>query len=227
MRLLTTSAVLAIVCINDFEGPLGVDAGEKKKRKKKISWEKKNKMYLKDNAEKSSVHVRKSGMQYEVLETPNQYARKPKPASVMEAFYRGSLINGTVFHSTFESGVPTVMIPRQQVPGLKEALLLMRVGERWEITIPWKLGYGHLNRGPVPGYSTLIFELKLLRIRDDIESPGEKGEVITAGEEALTGLGDRAKMKPPSQAELDDMMADYEKSQKKEGGSWKPPKSEL
>jgi len=90
--------------------------------------------------------------------------QKPEPSDNVKVHYKGSLIDGTVFDSSYDRKTPAIFNVSQLIKGFSEALLLMPVGSKWRIYIPYELGYGTREIGMIPPYSTLIFDLELLEI---------------------------------------------------------------
>lgn len=105
----------------------------------------------------------KSGLQYKVIRS-NPDGEQPAVITPCRCHYRGILTDGTEFDSTYRKGEPIVLRPTQVISGWREALQMMRVGEKWEVVIPSHLGYGESGAGPIPGGAVLIFELELLEV---------------------------------------------------------------
>ncbi|TVR44935.1 MAG: FKBP-type peptidyl-prolyl cis-trans isomerase [Planctomycetota bacterium] len=119
--------------------------------------------YLTSNAEKPGVEVTESGLQIQHL-VPGEGAQ-PGPADTVTVHYRGSLIDGSTFDSSYERGQPISFPLNRVIAGWTEGLQLMREGGKAELTIPASLGYGEAGAGGViPGGATLIFEVELLKI---------------------------------------------------------------
>ena len=119
--------------------------------------------FLSENAKREGIHVTASGLQYEVLESGN--GDKPTAKDRVEVHYTGKLIDGTVFDSSIERGVPATFGVTQVIPGWVEALQLMREGDSWRLYIPSDLAYGSNGAGGLIGPDmTLIFDVKLLRV---------------------------------------------------------------
>lgn len=78
---------------------------------------------------------------------------------------RGNFItNKIVFETTSKNNIARPMNVYEQIEGLRTALQYMKQGDKWEVWIPWKLGYDAMGRGPIKGYSTLVFEIELVEI---------------------------------------------------------------
>ena len=90
--------------------------------------------------------------------------RSPRGGSVVTVHYKGSLINGKVFDSSYERGYPEAFRLSDLIVGWQIALTQMHIGDHWIVYIPWQVGYGTRANGPIPAYSTLIFELELVAI---------------------------------------------------------------
>ena len=90
--------------------------------------------------------------------------RSPRGGNVVTVHYKGSLINGKVFDSSYERGYPEAFRLSDLIVGWQIALTQMHVGDHWIVYIPYQLGYGTRDSGPIPAYSTLIFEMELVAI---------------------------------------------------------------
>lgn len=82
----------------------------------------------------------------------------------MTVHYKGELLNGTVFDSSYDRGEPITFALNQVIKGWTEGVQLMPVGSKYKFTIPSDLGYGARGQGPIPANSTLIFQVELLGI---------------------------------------------------------------
>lgn len=119
--------------------------------------------FLSENAKREGIKVTESGLQYEVLESGK--GDSPKASDNVEVHYTGKLIDGTVFDSSVERGVPASFGVTQVIPGWVEALQLMHEGDKWRLYIPSDLAYGPNGAGDVIGPNmTLIFDVELLRV---------------------------------------------------------------
>jgi FKBP-type peptidyl-prolyl cis-trans isomerase FklB len=119
--------------------------------------------FLQDNAAKEGVVTLPSGLQYLILK-PGDGA-KPGPTAMVTVHYEGSLINGTVFDSSYKRGRPATFGVHQVIRGWTEALQLMPVGSKWRLFIPAELGYGSRGAGgSIPPNATLVFDVELLSI---------------------------------------------------------------
>ena len=119
--------------------------------------------FLSENAQREGIKVTESGLQYEVLVSGK--GDSPKASDNVEVHYTGKLIDGTVFDSSVERGVPASFGVTQVIPGWVEALQLMHEGDKWRLYIPSDLAYGPNGAGGVIGPNmTLIFDVELLRV---------------------------------------------------------------
>lgn len=116
--------------------------------------------YLADNKAKEGVKVTASGLQYKVL-TPGD-GPSPTTNDVVSVQYRGTLINGTEFDSSYKRGKPADFSVTGVIKGWTEALLMMKKGAKWAITIPSELAYGERGNPSIPGNSVLNFEVELV-----------------------------------------------------------------
>jgi len=122
----------------------------------------KGRAFLEENAKRDEVISLESGLQYEVLTMGD--GPKPTDTSVVYVFYEGTLTDGTIFDSSYDTG-DTISFPLNGViPGWTEGLQLMPVGSTFKFYIPADLGYGARPTGPIPANSTLIFKVELLDI---------------------------------------------------------------
>ncbi|HAR63013.1 MAG: hypothetical protein DKM50_02000 [Candidatus Margulisiibacteriota bacterium] len=119
--------------------------------------------FLANNKKVAGVIETKSGLQYLVLTKGT--GAKPKATDRVSVHYRGTLINGTEFDSSYKRGVPATLALNGVIPGWTEALQLMNVGSKYKLFIPSHLGYGENGAGETIGpNSALIFEVELIDI---------------------------------------------------------------
>ncbi len=119
--------------------------------------------FLKENAAREGVFSTASGLQYEVLIKGDG----PMPASTseVEVHYEGTLIDGTVFDSSYERGESISFPLNRVIAGWTEGVQLMPVGSTYMLYIPSELAYGDRDSGPIPANSVLIFKIELLQIK--------------------------------------------------------------
>ena len=118
--------------------------------------------FLAENAKRENVKTTASGLQYEVLAEGK--GEKPSVTDKVKVHYRGTLIDGTEFDSSYGRGTPVEFGVNQVIKGWTEALQLMSVGSKYKLYIPQDLAYGAKNQGKIKPFSTLIFEVELLGI---------------------------------------------------------------
>ena len=122
------------------------------------------KQFLAENAKKEGVVTTASGLQYKVIESGD--GPSPGPNDTVTTHYRGTLIDGREFDSSYSRGQPASFPVGGVIKGWTEALQLMKVGDKWELYIPSDLAYGPAARSElIQPNSTLIFELELLGIK--------------------------------------------------------------
>jgi FKBP-type peptidyl-prolyl cis-trans isomerase len=119
--------------------------------------------FLEKNKQKPGIITTRSGLQYEVI--IHGYGPKPKAQDTVRVHYRGTLINGNEFDSSYSRGEPIEFPLNGVIPGWTEGLQLMSVGTKFRLFIPSDLGYGSQGAGQqIRPYSTLIYEVELLDI---------------------------------------------------------------
>jgi FKBP-type peptidyl-prolyl cis-trans isomerase FklB len=120
--------------------------------------------FLAENAKKEGVKTLPSGLQYKVI-TPGT-GKSPKATDTVTTHYRGMLIDGTEFDSSYKRGEPATFPVSGVIPGWTEALQLMKEGGKWEIFLPPKLAYGERGAGRDIGpNATLIFDVELISVK--------------------------------------------------------------
>lgn len=118
--------------------------------------------FLAENKTKEGVQVTPSGLQYKVIKQGK--GAVPTATDKVSVHYRGTLIDGTEFDSSYKRNKPTEFAANQVIKGWTEALTMMPVGSKWELYIPQELAYGSRNQEQIKPFSTLIFEVELLDI---------------------------------------------------------------
>lgn len=120
--------------------------------------------FLAENAKKEGVKTLPSGLQYKVI-TPGK-GKSPKATDTVTTNYRGTLIDGTEFDSSYKRGQPATFPVSGVIPGWTEALQLMKEGAKWELFLPSSLAYGDRGAGKEIGpNAALIFEVELISIK--------------------------------------------------------------
>ena len=122
-----------------------------------------NESFLAEKAGEAGVVVLDNGVMYKVLET-GRGTRKPTPRSIVYVHYTGRLIDGTVFDSTEGDPIPALFMVGDLIMGWQIVLTRMHEGDRWEVYIPAKWGYGSRKTDGIPAHSTLVFDLELVKI---------------------------------------------------------------
>lgn len=133
-------------------------ANEEKYAENKAAGEK----FLAENETKEGVKTTASGLQYKVITEGK--GEIPTDSSKVKVNYKGTLIDGTEFDSSYKRNEPAVFKANEVIKGWTEALTMMPVGSKWEIYVPQELGYGSRESGQIKPFSTLIFEIELLNI---------------------------------------------------------------
>lgn len=119
--------------------------------------------FLADNEKREGVHTLASGLQYRVLRDGS--GAVPDLASMVDVHYRGTLIDGSEFDSSYKRKEPATFRVSQSIAGWKEALQLMKEGSKWELYIPPELAYGEGGTGRIGPNSALIFEVELISVK--------------------------------------------------------------
>jgi FKBP-type peptidyl-prolyl cis-trans isomerase FklB len=120
------------------------------------------KAFLSENANKEGIKTLPSGLQYQVIKEGS--GAMPKATDAVTVHYRGTLIDGTEFDSSYSRGSPATFGVGRVIAGWTEALQLMKEGARWQLFIPPELGYGDKRTGKIEPNSTLIFEVELISV---------------------------------------------------------------
>lgn len=122
----------------------------------------KGEAFLKENAAKEGVKTLESGLQYRVIEEGD--GPSPAASDQVKVHYRGTLIDGTQFDSSYDRNEPAVFGVTQVINGWTEALQLMKKGAKWQLFIPPNLAYGPSGRPGIPPNAVLLFDVELLEI---------------------------------------------------------------
>ncbi len=127
--------------------------------------------FLAANKSKEGVKALPSGLQYKVIKSGN--GPTPGPNDTVKAHYKGTLLDGSVFDSSYDRGEPATFPVNGVIPGWTEALQLMKVGDKWQLFIPSKLGYGETGAGGDIGpNAVLVFDVELLDVNKGDKAPG-------------------------------------------------------
>ena len=154
--------------LSDDEMQKIINTFQKKEQDERVAVSGNNKVdgekFLAENKNKEGIVVLPSGLQYKIIK--NSEGKKPLSDSRVIVHYRGTLINGTEFDSSYARGEPIELGLNQVIKGWQEALQLMQVGSKWQVFIPSELAYGERGAGRVIGpNSALIFDIELLSIK--------------------------------------------------------------
>ena len=155
-HLLPLLAALFLFACGDKEGDAPAETAAEKNLRE-------GKAFLEENAKKEGVTVTNSGLQYTILK--NGSGPVPHSSDQVRVHYRGTLIDGKEFDSSFKRGQPATFGVTGVIKGWIEALQIMAVGSKWKLFIPSDLAYGEKGQKPDIGPNcVLIFEIELLGI---------------------------------------------------------------
>jgi len=160
----------ASAAIMKLQGEMQAKAQAKSKQEGEAN-QKEGEVFLAGNKSKEGVVTLPSGLQYKILKEGT--GAKPTASDSVVCNYRGTLINGTEFDSSYKRGEPATFPVGRVIRGWTEALQLMPVGSKWQLFIPSDLAYGAQGTpgGPIGPNSTLIFEVELLSIKEKAPAP--------------------------------------------------------
>ena len=130
---------------------------------KKEIYKNKNIEFLKELSIQEGINSLPCGIYYKVLQT-GEGKTSPTVRSIVSVHYRGTLTDGKEFDNSYKRNCPEAFRLCDVIDGWQIALQQMHVGDKWIIYIPSEMGYGSKTSGPIPAYSTLIFEVELLGI---------------------------------------------------------------
>ena len=130
---------------------------------KKEIYKQRNIQFLKELSVEEGIHSLPCGIYYKVLQT-GEGKTSPTPRSIVSVHYRGTLIDGKEFDNSYQRNCPEAFRLCDVIDGWQITLQQMHIGYKWVIYIPYEMGYGSKACGPIPAFSTLIFEVELLGI---------------------------------------------------------------
>ncbi len=139
----------------------------KQQEKIKVLGEKNKKdgeTFLADNKTKDGVITLKSGLQYKVIKEGT--GNMPKESDTVTTHYRGTLVDGTEFDSSYKRGEPVSFPVNGVIAGWTEALQLMKTGSKWQLFVPSDLAYGERGPEPIGPNATLIFDVELISVAE-------------------------------------------------------------
>ena len=120
--------------------------------------------FLAENGKKEGIVTLPSGLQYQVLKEGN--GKKPSATDQVVCHYEGTLIDGTVFDSSYQRNQPATFGLNQVIPGWTEGVQLMQEGAKYRFFIPYKLAYGERGAGAqIPPFATLVFDVELIEVK--------------------------------------------------------------
>ena len=165
MKGLTDSLTSGKLAMTDKEMGEAVQQFQKEQDTKASDKNKKDgTKFLADNKSKEGVKTTASGLQYKVLKSGT--GATPGPNDEVTAHYKGTLLDGKVFDSSYDRGEPIHIQANRVIKGWTEALQLMKVGDKWQLFVPAELAYGDQGTPPVIGpNSVLVFEVELLDVK--------------------------------------------------------------
>lgn len=133
------------------------------KKNKNQQYIQENQQFLEERFKEPDVKSLRAGVLYKVI-AEGEGRGEVKPRSIVTCHYKGSLINGKVFDSSYERKCPEAFRVNDLISGFQIALVNMHIGDHWIVYIPAEMGYGSQRAGDIPANSTLIFEIELLGI---------------------------------------------------------------
>jgi FKBP-type peptidyl-prolyl cis-trans isomerase len=152
--------------------------------------------FLAENGKKEGVVTLPSGLQYQVITAGT--GRSPVAADNVTVHYRGTLIDGTEFDSTYKRNKPMTFRVDRVIPGWREGLTRMNEGAKWKLFVPAKLGYGMRGAGPkIPPNSTLLIDVELLSV-----NPAPAGTQAPDGKGRTPAEGTKRPKKQPARPQL-------------------------
>ncbi len=121
-----------------------------------------NEAFLEDLTDEEGVKALSDGILYEVIAEGS--GKQAQPNSVVSVFYKGSLISGKVFDDNTTQGYPDAFRLKDLIEGWQIAITKMKEGDKWRIYLPSDMGYGKRGTHGIPGNSTLIFDIELVKV---------------------------------------------------------------
>jgi FKBP-type peptidyl-prolyl cis-trans isomerase len=123
------------------------------------------KEFLAKNGQEKGVKTTASGLQYKILIPGDSKAASPQPTDTVTVQYRGALVDGSEFDSSYSRGQPATFPVTGVIKGWQEALVMMKPGSKWKVFVPPELGYDAQPRPGIPAGSVLVFEVELQSIK--------------------------------------------------------------
>lgn len=138
---------------------------------------KESRSFLEENKKKPGIITLPSGLQYQIVKEGS--GEPAGPSDFVSVHYRGTLLNGQEFDSSYKSKVPATFAVNAVIPGWTEALQLMKPGSKWMIYVPPQLAYGEKGVGNIIAPNTaLVFEIDLVSTRPRLDQTKEVGGVV-------------------------------------------------
>jgi peptidylprolyl isomerase/FKBP-type peptidyl-prolyl cis-trans isomerase FklB len=133
------------------------------------------KAFMEKNGKAEGIQTLPSGLQYKVVRSGPEGGMRPQETDEVKVHYEGKFVDGKVFDSSYERGMPAAMPLRALIPAWVEALKLMKPGDEWMLYVPPELGYGEegAGGGEIPPNSVLIFRIELI---DVLPGPGRTAQ---------------------------------------------------
>ncbi|HTH45909.1 MAG TPA: FKBP-type peptidyl-prolyl cis-trans isomerase [Candidatus Limnocylindria bacterium] len=167
--------------------------------------------FLAANKTKEGVVTLPSGLQYKIIKEGT--GPKPAATNVVVTHYKGTLIDGTEFDSSYSRGEPATFAVNRVIKGWTEALELMPVGSKWQLFIPSELAYGPGGQSKIGPNSTLIFDIELLSIKEPAAAVAKPAPPVVTSD--IIKVPSKAEMEKGAKIEVL-KPADVEKLQKEE-----------
>jgi FKBP-type peptidyl-prolyl cis-trans isomerase FklB len=123
--------------------------------------------FLARNGHEKGVTTTASGLEYRIISAGDRKAPAIAPTDAVTVQYRGKLLDGTEFDSTYARGAPASFTVNGVIPGWQEALVLMKPGAKWQLFVPPELAYGARPQPGIPGGSLLIFDVELVSVKSN------------------------------------------------------------
>ena len=140
--------------------------------------------FLAETAKGEGIYKLPSGMLVKVL-TTGDGEKSPGHSDTCSVHYKGTLMDGTQFDSSYDRQAPSSFAPNQVIKGWTEALQLMCEGDKWQLYIPYNLAYGEKGRPPrIPAFSPLVFDVELMQVKAG-GKPCQRGALQLAAEDEL------------------------------------------
>jgi len=121
--------------------------------------------FLSHNGHEKGVMTTASGLEYKIILAGDHKAPAVTPTDTVTVQYRGKLLDGSEFDSTYARGAPATFAVNGVIPGWQEALVLMKPGAKWQLFVPPELAYGASPKPGIPGGSLLVFDVELVSVK--------------------------------------------------------------